>query len=379
MHRTVVYDLAKFLALKKNYQIIILQPCRSRELPKRKDSEGVVNNIKVVFFPTIFMKNISYSIPLFDKEFKVLCELVYNEGCQIVQACNYDYLTSVPPIFLKRRQGIPLTITCDALPGYSWFYGEAVVDAVAKLYTHSIGKWILSSYDEVILLSKRASEEVENFGVPHGKISVIPNGVNLEDFKRHAETEDLRADLAIKRGNKVLLFVGRLAKVKRLDVLLALTKSLLKEGIPVRTVIVGDGPEKQYYEKLAEPIKDNVNFVGFIPHNQLPKYYLLADVFILPSLSEGLPTVLLEAAAAEKPCVATNVYGVPDIIQHGETGFLVGRTRIDLYSHFVRILLKDEDLARTMGKKAREHVKQNFNWDAIVDDYEKVYRRLLNV
>ncbi len=129
---------------------------------------------------------------------------------------------------------------------------------------------------------------------------------------------------------------------------------------------------------MSGSIQNNVIFTGYVPHNQIYKYYLIADVFVLPSLSEGLPTVLLEASAAGKPCVASNVNGVSDIIVHEETGYLIERLDINSYKRYVKVLLTNEDLAKEMGKKAADYVKENFNWDVIVDKYEKIYRQVIN-
>lgn len=378
MHRTVVYELAKHLAVKKNYEVTILQPRRRYMFREKTYSKPIHDNIKIIYFPSFFMRNISYIIPSFHKEFEILRKLLSELRCDVIQACDYDYLTSIMPIFVKRRYKIPIVLTSDALPGYSWFYGDTIVDTIAKLYTYSIGKWILNSYDKVVLLSRKASQEFEKFGVPRERISTIPNGVDLENFELDSEVDKLRTELSIKQDDKVLLFVGRLATVKRVEILIELTKSLLEEGFRVKTIVVGDGTNRQYYEKLSRSIQNNVIFTGYVPHNQICKYYLLADVFVLPSLSEGLPTVLLEASAAGKPCVASNVNGASDIIVHEETGYLIERSDIDSYKRHVKILLMNEDLAKEMGKKAADYVKENFNWDVIVDKYEKIYRQVIN-
>jgi len=264
------------------------------------------------------------------------------------------------------------------LPGYSWFYGNRFVDAIAKMYTFSIGKKILNSYDRVVFLYSRALEEVENLGVSKERSCVIPNGVDMKIFSRSSDIDQLRAKLSLKNDEKILLFVGRLAKVKRVEVLIALTKSLIKEGFRLKTLLVGDGPDRRLYEKLARPIKNNVIFIGQVPHTEVAKYYSLADVFVLPSLSEGLPQVLLEASATGKPCVATSVNGTSDIIVHGKTGYLVERWNIDAYHDYVKVLLEDEQLSKKMGSMAVQFVKENFSWDVVMDKYEKVYENITN-
>jgi len=379
MHRVAVYDLAKHLAMKKNYEVTVLQPSENYRLTEKMYSEPFRRgNIEIIYLPSLFLRKLHYSIPHFHKEFEILCKLVSELKCEIIQACEYAFLTSIAPIFVKRRYKIATVLTFGELLGYTWFYGDTVVDAIAKTYTYSIGKWVLNSYDRVVSLTKKAAAGVEQFGVPRDKVSTIPNGVDLGNFRLDSNLNETRAELSIEPDEKVLLFVGRLSKVKRVEVLIALTMQLLKEGFSVKTVIVGDGARREYYEKLAESIKTNVIFTGWLPRHQTYKYYHVADVFVLSSLSEGLPAVLLEASAAGKPSVASNVSGVSDIVVHGETGYLVEKFNISSYAKYVKSLLENDDLARKMGAKAAAYVKENFNWDVIVDEYEKLYREILD-
>jgi len=375
--RTVVYELAKHLVDTGNHEITIIQPTRGGILKDRSYYQRI-DGLEVMFFPALFMSNISYNIPFFHKEIKLLIKLFHDKKYGIIQACDYDYLTSIAPIIAKRKCKIPIILTSDALPGYSWFYGNRFVDSIAKIYTFSIGKKILNSYDRVVLLYRRASEEVEEFGVSKERACVIPNGIDAEIFSQSSDLDQLRARLSLNNDEKVLLFVGRLAKVKRVEVLIALTKSLIKEGFKLKTLLVGDGPDRKLYEKLARPIKSNVIFIGQVPRTEVAKYYSIADVFVLPSLSEGLPQVLLEASAAGKPCVATNVNGIPDIIVHGKTGYLVERWNIDAYHDYVKFLLEDEQLSKKMGSMAIQFVKENFSWDVVIDKYEKIYENITN-
>ena len=379
MHRAVVYELAKYLAMKKNYEITILQPTGSRRLRKQGYLKPFHSaNIEIIYLPSFFLRSLYYTFPHFHKEFEILCKLVSELKCEVIQACEYAFLTSIAPIFVKRRYKIATVLTFGELLGYTWFYGDTVIDTIAKTYTYSLGKWVFNSYDKAVSLTKIAAEGAKRFGIPRDKVSTIPNGVDLRNFRLGSNLDEIRDELSIKQNDKVLLFVGRLSKVKRIEVLITLTRQLLKEGFSVKTVVVGDGPSREHYEKLAESIKSHVIFTGWLPRSQIYRYYNIADVFVLPSLSEGLPSALLEASAAGKPCVASNVGGVPDVTVHGETGYLVDRSDINSYARCVKILLANEDLSREMGRKAAEHVKENFNWDVVVDKYEKIYQHILD-
>jgi glycosyltransferase involved in cell wall biosynthesis len=374
-----IYDLANHLPRKK-FDVVILQPkavAPTQSSEERLFSSEGRNNFEVIGFPCLFVPGINYTVPLFRKQLKIVLSLLEEKKFDIIQVADYFYMTSVLPALIKRRHDIPIILTVNALPGYSWYFGDIGVDLVAKIYTHSIGRFILNSYDRVIPLYRKISEEVGMLGVPREKISVIPNGVDFEKFDGNRDGDELRNELLIKDDEKVLLFVGRLVKVKRVNILVKVTERLLKEGFNVKTVIVGDGPMRKYYEKLSRSLGDNVLFTGYVPKKRLLTFYYMADIFILPSLSEGLPAVLLEASAAGRPCVASCVNGVPDIIEHWKTGFLTRNSSASAYYHFAKILLTDEDVSERMGKNAREHVRKNFDWNTIVKKYMDIYSKIL--
>lgn len=312
--RSEVFDLSYQLN-RKGHEVTILYPSRDISL----EGKG---NVKTVPFPARFLPKIHYTGPSFLREYQLIHSLVRDEGYDIVQVCDYDYLTSIPPIFLKRKLGVPVIVTTDAFPGISWRWGNTIVDSAAKLYTKTLGRFVLNSCDKLVVLHSSLFQDALSLGVSPSKVSVMPNGVDFEQFNLDLDSSTIRRKLHIEDGQKVLLFVGRLSLVKRVDMLIEVTKKLLSQGFNIKTVIVGDGEFRDKYEKLATPIKGNVTFTGRIHHKELSKYYAIGDIFVLPSLSEGLPTVLLEAAAFAKPIVASKVGGIPDIIVHGHSGLL---------------------------------------------------------
>ncbi|RLB88837.1 MAG: hypothetical protein DRH10_06960 [Deltaproteobacteria bacterium] len=235
----------------------------------------------------------------------------------------------------------------------------------------------MNSYDKLIIYYKNLIEDALLLGVPKNNIRIIPTGIDFDKFSNDINIFEIKEKLGINTNEKVLLFVGRLSLVKRIDVIIKLTKILLNDGFNIKTIIVGDGDYKLYYKKLAQTVETNIIFTGNVPCNEINKYYAIADVFILPSLSEGLPRVLLEASACGKPVVASKTGGVPDITIDGKTGFLVEPESIDSFEHYVKLLLTDERLSRKMGINAYKHVKNKFSWSGIVEKYEKLYKELI--
>ena len=369
----MIYGLAKHLP-KGKFRITILQP--TSPCSSFKQYDGSDEKIRVIHLPSFFLPKTNYTIPLFLKQLRTLSKL---GDYDIIQVGDYFYPTSMLPLILNRHRKNPRVLSVNALPGYSWQFGSVFVDLVAKGYTYSLGKQILSCYDKVVALYNKLSEDLRRVGVPSRKICVIPNGVDSDRFQNvdQAYVRIIKKRLSIRDEEKVILFVGRLSKVKRVELVIRLTRSLIQEGYSIKTVIVGDGPYRKSYERLIEPSNNKIIFTGWISPVLIPVYYALADVVVLPSLSEGLPNVLLEASAAGKPIVATNVGGVSDIVLHGKTGFLVNRMDFDSFCEFTQLILNDPNLQEELGHNAITYVKKKFNWQTIIKKYQHLYEELL--
>lgn len=159
-----------------------------------------------------------------------------------------------------------------------------------------------------------------------------------------------------------LLWAGQLRPVKGLKYLLAALRLLLDEGYQVRLTLLGDGEQREELEEEVKrlELQDHVALAGYVaPGPALSAYFESADLFVLPSLSEGVPKVLLEAMARGMPIVATEVGGVPDLITDGETGVLVPRQAPRQLADAIARLLDHDDLRRTVSEQAvafaREH------------------------
>ena len=146
------------------------------------------------------------------------------------------------------------------------------------------------------------------------KIKVMPNWIDLEKIKNQKskiKTDELKNQLQIKSGQKVILFVHRLSKRKGAHHLPEIAKNLKDENAVL--LVVGDGPERKNIESSVKGQMSKVRMLGWVPQNEVMKYFAIADVFILPSEEEGFPHVLLEAMAAGVPFVAFDIGGVREI------------------------------------------------------------------
>jgi 2-deoxystreptamine N-acetyl-D-glucosaminyltransferase/2-deoxystreptamine glucosyltransferase len=216
----------------------------------------------------------------------------------------------------------------------------------------------------VIVPSQYLSGIVSQWSIEGSRIRVIYNSVSPPAFK-----EPLELPPGFREGFK-LLMVGRLVAHKRMDRVI----ELLTELHEARLVIVGDGPLRSQLADLVGELQldDRVAFSGQIPQSQV--WYLLeeyADVLVLPSVVEGLPHVLLEAASCGLPIVATRVGGVPEVVQHGVNGLLVPPDSPTELLEALRRLQNEPDLRRRLSENA-SRLAGDFNFDHMVTQTEKV-------
>jgi glycosyltransferase involved in cell wall biosynthesis len=372
--RPEIYGLAENLP--KKYSITILQP--SNKVKMHYDFY-LRENIFVKHVPSFFipLSDSVVTIPIFQKWMKELFNIIRLSKADLIHVCDYEYLTSILPIFIKRRyRNISVIIANDALIGSgNYSFGSLPMNFLSKIYTYSLGIGVLNNYDKIIFLYSELAEQAKRIGMPEAKIRIIPNGIDVEEIfgiQKQLNTKRIREKYGINENEKVILYVGRLVKMKRVEIIIKVIKKLLEKKLRVKGLIVGDGPQRAKLEKMAYPIGNHIKFTGYLLEERFECYHI-ADLFILPSISEGLPTVLLEAALFGIPIIATNIHGVPDIVIHGRTGFLVSRWNYDQYTEYAEYLLTNQNLAREIGENARKHVASNFSWNEVVKKYEKVY------
>lgn len=220
--------------------------------------------------------------------------------------------------------------------------------------------------DEIITVSTDLAEQLRVAGhIQMNKVSVIINGINTERFSGQLPNE--------KSGVIRIGVIARLEPVKDHGTLLRAIRILLDEGVNASLDIVGDGSEQSALEKLALElgISDSVHFFG--SRRDIPQLLADIDIFCLCSLSEGTSISILEAMAASKPVVATNVGGNPALIEDGVNGFLVPVADPLSMAIALQKLIHNKELCLTMGEENRSRVKREFSIEAMTAKYEKLY------
>jgi L-malate glycosyltransferase len=219
---------------------------------------------------------------------------------------------------------------------------------------------------------KKRTVEVFDVSTP---IAVIPNFVNCDLYHRTPQLMQHRTEYA-KPNEKILVHLSNFRPVKRLPDVIEIFDRVQKK-IPSRLVLIGDGPERSRAEWMAvnKGIHNKVEFLGKQDriHEKLP----VADLMLLPSELESFGLAALEAMACEVVPIATNEGGVPEVIEHGKTGFLAAVGDVDTMANYAVELLSDEAKLKEMGKAARASAQARFCASKIIPMYEQYYREVL--
>ena len=220
------------------------------------------------------------------------------------------------------------------------------------------------------------------------EIHLIPNGIDTNLFKPMERNEGLMDALELEgkrkdERNAVISFAGELREKKGHKILLSAYAQVYKQH-PTTLLVVGEvrqGEDKRFFDefKLSNPGL-NIVVTGYISPNNLPSYYALMDVFVHPSLRDGMPNAVLEAMACGKAVVATGVGGVPDVIKDGENGSIVPVNDADVLSSAIIELLGNECLRTKLGESARQKIVNDFTLEKELEGNLDVYRQLgLNI
>jgi len=215
---------------------------------------------------------------------------------------------------------------------------------------------------------------IERIGLPAQKIHVIRNGLDLREFDRQAG----RPVGEPVRGRSLLLgTVARLEPQKGVQYLLEAASLLAAGGEDVEVWIIGDGPERPRLEGMCRAsthLSGRVRFLG--RREDVPALLRCLDIFVLPSLWEGLPNAVLEAMAAERPVVATDVNGTGEAVVAGETGLLVPSRSPRALADAIRVLTQNPEQRSRMGRAGRARVERHFSERRMIEETEALYRRL---
>lgn len=283
---------------------------------------------------------------------------------------------SIP--LLKKFCKIPLVLTHHG----RLVYGDPVKDTCVKIYEKSIKKIILKFVDSTVVLSESDAQYILSSKLSNGNIKILPNAINPADFAAHMNVDT--AEFIEKyhlAGRKRVLFVGEVTNRKGILTLMKSIPLLMKNVSKDDAVfiVVGSGENLSDARSLSREldIEPHVVFTGRLPFIELVQAYRSADLFVLPSLSEGLPTSILEAMYFGLPVVSTDIPGVRD--HFSDFALLVPPRDEHTLADAIHTLLGDEDLANSLSRKGKALVASRYTWDRIAREYETLYSKSVSL
>ena len=227
--------------------------------------------------------------------------------------------------------------------------------------------------DAVVVSSKLEYEDAIEFGIKKNKLFVIPMGIDVDEY----------VDSQINHEGTInILFVGRIARVRRIEILL---QAVARLSIPCQLILVGGEEKTSSLSKsgLLDELKNlckalNINaqvtFVGSVPQDELFNWYSKGDIFVYPSLYENFGQPILEAAAAGLPIISTSVGVARELITDNETGFLFTGDVQELADRITQ--LSDQNIRKEMGKSLRQKARSLYGWKGIIKQYLDLYYSL---
>lgn len=235
----------------------------------------------------------------------------------------------------------------------------------------SVQRWMSRYIQALFAVSEQLKHDlVKHVGIPEQHIRVLHNGVDLERFGSDNRAE-VRRQLGLRQTDLVIGSVGRLVPVKNYSLLLTALAALDRKNLVA--VLVGDGPARADLEGLAQTlgIAHQVRFLGH--RDDITSLLAAMDIFVLPSTHEGMSNTLLEAMASGVPSIASDVGGNPEIISHGQDGYLFSSGNVPELVSLLQRLCYDADLRRRLGETGRARIASHFSIRTMIGRYEDLY------
>jgi|Deesub1362A_J573_1020465.scaffolds.fasta_scaffold00023_15 N-acetyl-alpha-D-glucosaminyl L-malate synthase BshA len=265
---------------------------------------------------------------------------------------HYAFPQGFLGVLLKKISRKPLILT---------IHGSDILVLKKNPFTKAFVKYVLKNSDKIIAVSEYLRKEAIEMGVNEDKIIVVYGGIPRAIRRKNVEPEDS------------ICFIGSLVKQKGVDILINAVRKVKKSRPNVKLYIVGDGKERKKLEALSKYDPD-IYFTGEV--GDLSEVLSKCKVMVLPSREEGFGLVLLEAMVAGVPVVATNVGGIPEIIEDGVNGLLVESEDPDGLARAILKVLDDEKLRVKLVENGKKIV-QKYSWERMANEIDRIYEEFL--
>ena len=367
----VVHDLSKRL-IKDGHEVIVVT-YKDGDVPEFEDDKGV----KVYRIDNYMINSNNFIDWVMQMNFNMITkvnQIIAEEGnFDVIHA--HDWLVTYAAKTIKNSYNLPLVSTIHATEAgrNSGIHNET------QRYINDT-EWLLTyESTEVIVNSNYMKGELQRlFGLPFEKINIVPNGVNLTTFNNVDRDYEFRRRYAMD-NEKIILFMGRLVYEKGVQHLISAMPKILNGYHDVKLVIAGKGGMiGELKEQVrAMGIEEKVYFAGYLGGKDVSKMYKAADISVFPSTYEPFGIVALEAMLAERPVVVSDIGGLNEIVEHRENGMKSYAGNPNSIADSILELLYDHQLYDNVVKKAKNKVRNEYNWNKIAQDTHFIYQKAI--
>jgi len=374
---SVVRSISKELA--KKHEVVVYTTTALDLKHDFNPKEEEVNGYRVIYFPRTF-KPLCYSYLLGQLNLSLSMAKAVRQNIKKFDIVHLHSWRQFPDIVVHhyaKKYGIPYILQVHgSLP-------RIMVKRTLKwIYDISFGSKLLKDTSKVIALHRAEAEQYEAMGVPREKIAIIPNGIDLSGYAELPPKGSFKKKFNIPEDKKIILYLGRIHKIKGIDFLVKAYAYLINEMKCRDAILVIAGPDDGYLSEIkylvqALGILNSILFVGPLYGEDKLAAYIDSEVYVLPSRYEIWGMTVLEAYACGKPVVASKVGGLRDLVSNGETGLLFEPGNVKQLARNIFNLLNGNDVAKEMGLKGKNFVKENFTIEKVVERLERVYEEVV--
>lgn len=278
----------------------------------------------------------------------------------IIHAHSHLFFSTILCAVIRKKASVPLVVTNHGI------VSQRVPLYINTIYNRTFAKWIFKSADKIICYTEEEKSIIGNWGIDLKKIEVIHNGINT----------DLFTPKNTKKTNQ-LLWVGRFIPGKGVKYLIDAFKIVSDKHPHYKLLMVGNGPLKEDIEKRINRLglEDKIEIKEFIPNSEIPQIYQNSDIFVLPSLEEGVPRTILEAMSCGIPIVCTNLTQIVNIVN--DCGITVPAKNSHLIADAINTIIEHEEISLIFSERAREKVLNGYSWENTVKETVKLYEQLV--
>ena len=367
----VVYDLSRTL-LKDGHDVTVVT-YRDGDVPYFEDDKGV----KVYRVDNYMINPNNFIDWIMQLNFNLIAkanEIIAEQGnFDVIHA--HDWLVAYAAKTLKNSYNIPIVATIHATEAGR---NSGIHDETQRYINDT--EWMLTyEASEVIVNSNYMKNELQRlFGLPYEKINVVPNGVNLSLFNGVERDYNFRRRFAMD-NEKIILFMGRLVYEKGVQHLISAMPKILNGYHDSKLVICGKGGmlDELQAQVNAMGISNKVYFAGYMHGKDVQRMYKAADIAVFPSTYEPFGIVALEAMLSENPVVVSDIGGLNEIVQHRENGMKAYCGNPNSIADSILELLYDHKLCADITKKAKNKVRNEYNWSKIAQDTHFTYQKAI--